>query len=208
MLCDVQLIWVKFSYVIKKKKKRSQLITRKCGFNIMCRCVVSFLPCIIGELEKDNEVCRWSWAYGLYYHALLVMGFFSAIVYSFLVGCLTFFGRTIQSWQEIGVGQLWGLHKFFVKARRKLFLRISWISAGRMFDFFCFLHSLYCELLIICGYYFLAFCCIKGMLLVDCIWTFSLYILLTICFIHSVFIDVHVFLPGVCEGHVLEKILL
>lgn len=55
----------------------------------------------------------------------------------------------------------------------------------------------------ICGYYFLVFCCITGMLVVECIWTFSLYILLTICFIHSVFIGFYVFLPGVYEAHVL-----
>lgn len=41
---------------------------------------------------------------------------------SFLVGCSTFSGRTTLSLLEIDVELLWGLHKFFVRAPRKLFL--------------------------------------------------------------------------------------
>jgi hypothetical protein len=102
---------------------------------------------------------------------------------SFLVGCLTFLGRIIQSWQEIGVGLLWGLHKFFVRARRKLFLWISWISARRMlisFALYTHFFSLCCELLIICytfSLFFFFFFFLNYMLLVNCIqslpYTFS-----------------------------------
>lgn len=52
---------------------------------------------------------------------------------SFLVGCSTFLGRIILSWLVTGVGQLWDLHKYFVRAQRKLSLLISWTCVRRRF---------------------------------------------------------------------------
>lgn len=69
------------------------------------------------------------------------------VLCSFLVGCLTFFGRIIQSLLEIGGEQLWGPHKSFVKAQRKLFLWTSWICARRMLMLFCFIYFIYIYLI-------------------------------------------------------------
>lgn len=54
---------------------------------------------------------------------------------SFWAEYSTFSVRIILNLLEIGVGQLWGLLKFFVKAQRKLCLWISWIFARRKIFF-------------------------------------------------------------------------
>jgi len=56
---------------------------------------------------------------------------FCCVIHSFLAEFSTFFVKIILSLLVTGEELWWGLHKFFVRAQRRLFLWTSWICARR-----------------------------------------------------------------------------